>query len=303
MFYQKPMCKVCGQRVATIFITRMVGGQSQKESLCELCTQVHTQGEEWLKSLAAKFGLPESASLDDVMQGIAEKMPLMGENTEPADEASGEHIPDFILEANLHFSSDHASHEFPADEDAADALDEAWAAIDFKYFAPLLNESNGSNDDDAAQSSDETSADEFSYEAMKAVWLGAQASTPPEKSTAPQEAPREIVAERCPKCSTTWDRLREDGRAGCAQCYVAFHDKLIDVMNRMQRDAQHVGKSPRASLKRRRRLEHLRARRDHRLEMLNRRLQEAVSSENYEDAAKLRDKIRMVASTIVSDQT
>src|SRR5690606_32359329 len=86
--------------------------------------------------------------------------------------------------------------------------------------------------------------------------------------------PREVLSARCPECGTTWDRLREDGRAGCARCYEAFEEKLLEVMGRMQRETHHLGKSPRAALKRRRRLEQLRTKRDHRLEMLQRRLQE-----------------------------
>lgn len=113
----------------------------------------------------------------------------------------------------------------------------------------------------------------------------------------------EVYSKRCPKCDTTWDRLREDGRAGCAFCYEAFEDKLLEVMGRMQREAQHVGKIPVALLKRRQRLAHLRKQRDHRLQMLQNRLKEAVAAENYEDAAALRDKIKMVESTIVDDRS
>lgn len=111
----------------------------------------------------------------------------------------------------------------------------------------------------------------------------------------------EVFSKRCPKCDTTWDRLREDGRVGCAHCYEAFEEKLMEVMGRMQRETHHVGKVPVARLKRRQRLEHLRKQRDHRLEMLKNRLKEAVSAENYEDAAALRDKIKMVESTIVEE--
>jgi protein-arginine kinase activator protein McsA len=113
-------------------------------------------------------------------------------------------------------------------------------------------------------------------------------------------APRNIASARCSKCGTTWDRLRQDGRVGCVECYKVFQDQLSEVMERLQHAAQHIGKHPRAAAKRRRRLEHLRARRDHRLAMLQRRLQEAVSAENYEEAAKIRDKIKIVASTIVA---
>jgi protein-arginine kinase activator protein McsA len=263
------------------------------------------------------------------MQGIVEKMPNL--ESAPEQEYSAASYEgdssDIVIEASVQFSdgfelnSEFTSSEFPADEDAADALDDAWSEIELKYFmAQKDNNDDGQTEstpedgqDADSQAEMETEAEaefgEISYEAMKAIWMGDE-SPLPQKNAAPKdvakekpkEAPREILAERCPKCGTTWDRLREDGRAGCAKCYVAFHDRLVDVMNRMQREAQHVGKTPRAAVKRRRRLEHLRARRDHRLEMLNRRLQEAITAEKYEDAAQLRDKIKMVSSTIVSDQ-
>lgn len=290
------MCKVCSERVATVFITHLAGGRQQEEALCEECAQEYTQGETWLKSMALKFGLPETAS--DVMQGIAEKLPPMDEAPEiPNDKAANTPASDFAFDASLYFSGELSLPEFPSDEDAADALADIWDEAELQQLLPYLDKA-----DDEKSDTDELESPfgEISYEAMKASWLGEQSSsTPPSKPTElnSNELPREIVAERCAKCGTTWDRLCEDGRAGCAQCYDAFHGKLVEVMNRMQREAQHVGKTPHAAQKRRRRLEHLRAQRDHRLEMLNRRLQEAVVAENYEDAAQLRDKIKVVSST------
>ncbi len=111
--------------------------------------------------------------------------------------------------------------------------------------------------------------------------------------------PSRVESSRCAKCGMTWDRLKQDGRAGCAQCYVAFSQELANVMERVQKTSQHAGKTPRAMLKRQMRLIHLRQRRDNRLEMLQRRLKESLERENYEEAAKLRDKIKIVASTIV----
>lgn len=104
---------------------------------------------------------------------------------------------------------------------------------------------------------------------------------------------------RCPKCGTTWDRLKQDGRAGCGQCYTTFARELANVMERVQKASQHAGKTPRALEKRQRRLMHLRLRRDNRLEMLQRRLQESLERENFEEAARLRDKIKVVSSTIL----
>lgn len=104
---------------------------------------------------------------------------------------------------------------------------------------------------------------------------------------------------RCSRCGTTWDTLQREGRAGCAGCYGAFRDQLGDIMNTVQRGETHLGKSPRAAQKRTRRLEQLRKRRDSQLEMLRNRLQEAVAQEKYEDAAQLRDKIKIVSGTVI----
>ena len=104
---------------------------------------------------------------------------------------------------------------------------------------------------------------------------------------------------RCPKCRTTWDRLREDGRVGCASCYEMFEEALGESMERAQDASQHIGKSPRASTRRKRRLDLLRARRDSRLALLRERLETALASEQFEEAAKLRDKIKVIESTIV----
>ncbi len=118
----------------------------------------------------------------------------------------------------------------------------------------------------------------------------------------PFEVPTEIaphLGARCAGCGTTWDRIRADGRAGCAGCYATFRVQLSGVMGRVQRGETHVGKTPRAIEARRLRLEQLRQRRDNQLLLLQNRLQNAVAAEKYEEAAKLRDKIKIVSATIV----
>ncbi len=166
-----------------------------------------------------------------------------------------------------------AADEFPGDEDLADDMDE-----------DAENSESGLSDEENALNS----------------LLGDTSGLHAFFDDKPGER-REIVAKRCPKCSITWDRLRQDGRAGCGRCYETFSEQLHEVMERVQHAVHHTGKRPRAADKRRRRLEHLRARRDHRLEMLNRRLEEALREERFEEAAKLRDQIRIVSSTIVAE--
>lgn len=121
--------------------------------------------------------------------------------------------------------------------------------------------------------------------------------------TDPFEIPTDIAPggnARCPGCGTTWDKIRHDGRAGCASCYLEFREQLSGVMARVQRGENHTGKTPRTIKKRHHRLQHLRKRRDNQLAVLQARLQNAVSSEKYEEAARLRDKIKIVNSTILS---
>ncbi len=102
----------------------------------------------------------------------------------------------------------------------------------------------------------------------------------------------------CAGCGASWEQIASDERAGCAKCYSTFRASLKALLEQVQREAKHFGKTPRTAQKRRMRLEHLRARRDHQLEMLRSRLAQAVQSERYEEAATLRDKIKEVSSSL-----
>lgn len=262
------LCDACQEQAATVFITKIVEHKSSKQSLCENCARQRASTEGWMQHLlngADQFAsAPFDATIpDDIMMSLLEQA---GAFEALAEEDSDETDLQFPLAPHLM-----GFGEFPADEDLMDELE-----------------------DDMAERADIETGPE-NYDPTEPA--------PSAPDFFPDDLPaRSLQSVRCPKCATTWDRLRQDGRVGCAHCYTVFEEQLRDVMNRVQRAAEHTGKHPRAAEKRRRRLQHLRARRDHRLDMLNRRLQEAVVAEKYEDAAKLRDKIKIVASTIVSDE-
>jgi len=94
---------------------------------------------------------------------------------------------------------------------------------------------------------------------------------------------------RCPACGSTLRDFRDSGRLGCDQCYVAFDGHLRDLLRRLHGSSQHVGEryempgeaggnsDPRSSL----------------LE-LKAQLRRAVEGENFELAAELRDRIRVL---------
>ena len=270
MLPHKSLCDVCKRNTATVFVTRIAGNHSNKQRLCQYCAQRHAAGENGGKGGAPKFGdgsVPSGIALDDVVKELFQQM----KNAEP-DGDSNHSFGGNLDFPSLEFAEEDEAEEVFGNSETSDFSEEELESI-FDEMESAIGEVLGEDD-----SNDEPG--ELPVEAMA--------------------SPREVVSARCPKCATTWDRLRQDGRAGCAQCYEAFHQKLVTVMEQMQHESHHTGKLPRAALKRRRRLEQLRTKRDHRLEMLQRRLKEAVAEEKYEDAVQLRDKIKIVSSTIVS---
>jgi protein arginine kinase activator len=92
---------------------------------------------------------------------------------------------------------------------------------------------------------------------------------------------------RCASCGATLKDFRESGRLGCAQCYEAFDGHLRDLLRRLHGSSQHVGEryvppgegdaDPR-----------------HHLLDLKEQLRRAVENENFELAAELRDRIRVL---------
>lgn len=102
-----------------------------------------------------------------------------------------------------------------------------------------------------------------------------------------QEATEEIGEMTCPQCDTTWNEFRKRGLLGCPNDYVAFDQPLRRLVARAHEGATtHLGRIPRhddGQLGKQARL--LRMRRD---------LRQAVTDEDYETAARLRDQIRQL---------
>jgi protein arginine kinase activator len=92
---------------------------------------------------------------------------------------------------------------------------------------------------------------------------------------------------RCAACGATLRDFRDSGRLGCDQCYLTFDFHLRDLLRRLHGSSQHVGEryevpgvdeaDPKS------RLLELRA-----------QLRRAVESENFELAAELRDRLRVL---------
>jgi protein arginine kinase activator len=89
---------------------------------------------------------------------------------------------------------------------------------------------------------------------------------------------------KCPACGFTQTDFKKAGRLGCATCYTTFAEGLEGLLKSMHKGTKHVGKVPLA----------LRQTRDlnDRLKHLQKKLDKAVTAEDFELAASLRDEIK-----------
>jgi protein arginine kinase activator len=100
----------------------------------------------------------------------------------------------------------------------------------------------------------------------------------------------------CASCGMTMPQVRESGLVGCPLCYRSFEQELSGIIERAQAGATaHIGCHPahaaslvdRAALRNR----------------LARELRDAVAREEYERAARLRDKLSQLSETDGTEAT
>lgn len=93
----------------------------------------------------------------------------------------------------------------------------------------------------------------------------------------------------CPSCGIKYMEFRASGRLGCPHDYRVFKDALDPLIQKIHRANRHVGKiPPHASRDAQRQAE---------LMTLRQKLREAIETEAYEEAARLRDAIRQKEAT------
>ena len=91
-------------------------------------------------------------------------------------------------------------------------------------------------------------------------------------------------ANKCPVCGRTYDSFRQSGRLGCGSCLDTFSPYMDSVLKSIQGSSEHKGKIPHKSGGK------MAAKRE--IETLKRKLAAAIENEEFEEAAKLRDKIK-----------
>jgi protein arginine kinase activator len=99
--------------------------------------------------------------------------------------------------------------------------------------------------------------------------------------------PRDLSdSEICTACGWSFGNLRETGLLGCPHCYSSFENKLMVLMQELHGSDSHLGKVYSDD--------------GHRLDdeedetILKAALEEAISMEEFEYAAQIRDRLRQI---------
>jgi len=89
---------------------------------------------------------------------------------------------------------------------------------------------------------------------------------------------------KCFTCGFTLEDLKRVRRFGCSDCYATFSEEVTQMVRGLHKGTSHIGKVP----------EGLMAVqfRNQKIEELRSRLDLAIASESYEEAAGIRDEIR-----------
>lgn len=98
----------------------------------------------------------------------------------------------------------------------------------------------------------------------------------------------EAADRECDSCGATLKDFQETGRLGCPKCYDTFETQLRDLLRRLHGSSLHVGETYTSA----------EVGEGHekqaQITELRNRLRHAIETENFELAAELRDRLRML---------
>ena len=97
----------------------------------------------------------------------------------------------------------------------------------------------------------------------------------------------------CERCGTTLADFQKTGRLGCANCYRVFESSILPLLKSIHMNVLHTGKHPggRVAFDDEKEIP---ATSLGKKDELKRELRLAISTENFEEAARLRDEITLL---------
>lgn len=125
----------------------------------------------------------------------------------------------------------------------------------------------------------EECANKYLYEPQKGAGKGGEPALAEEGDEASALNQRE-----CPSCGIKFVEFRNSGRLGCPHDYQEFREELVPLLENIHGETKHSGKVPRRQPQNKQMQSEL--------IQLRKQLQQAVTKEAYEEAARLRDRIR-----------
>ncbi len=98
---------------------------------------------------------------------------------------------------------------------------------------------------------------------------------------------------QCSACGLSFAQFSQIGRLGCGGCFTAFEESLRPILRRIHASSTHTGKVPARA---QHRVKYLRE-----LDQMKEEMQRKVQNEEFEEAARLRDRIRSLESNMQSE--
>jgi protein arginine kinase activator len=95
---------------------------------------------------------------------------------------------------------------------------------------------------------------------------------------------------RCSFCGTDLKRIKKLGKMGCPHCYDEFKSILLPIIKTIHEDIEYRGKIPENTSR------HVKLEKS--ISDLRNRLKREIFIENFEEAARIRDKIKQLEKNI-----
>jgi len=119
-------------------------------------------------------------------------------------------------------------------------------------------------------------------------------SDPSKPATSSKDSEKSVL--KCTRCGLPYEDFRKFGRLGCGECYTSFKEHLTGLLRKIHGSNKYLGKTPatykenqKASLSEEGAIALLPS---EDLSDLKQQLQSAITAEDFEKAAMIRDKIR-----------
>lgn len=95
----------------------------------------------------------------------------------------------------------------------------------------------------------------------------------------------------CPNCGLSFEQFARQGRFACGECYKSFRPRLEAIMRKIHGSSLHRGQAPLQESGDKETAPVIPVKEEARLEA---ELQKAVENEEFERAAEIRDKLKMI---------